>query len=166
MSLSLHRTSIPLGTSFSTLYPAPPRIHWAVLLAAVAAIEAVSYFLVPQPFRDFFVNLGIAIWPISLCVWIPKVDRQSVSLYWALASFVTGFLFTWILWLVVIFEVREELTAHYNKREPIGLRLNWFLSLLFSFFYFQYHLRAIAIEKQSDTEEFVEEPDAERFIIP
>jgi len=166
MSLSLHRNSSPVGTSFSTLYPAPPRVHWAVLLVAVSAWEALSFWLVPQPYRDFFLNLGIAIWPIYLSIWIRKIDRQSVSLYWALASFVTGYLFTWILWLVVIFEVREELMAHYNKREPIQLRLNWFLSLLFSFCYFQYHLRAIAREKQTEPEEYIDEPEAERFIIP
>jgi hypothetical protein len=153
-----------LGTRFSSLYPAPPRVHWAVLLAAIAAAEALSFWLVPQPYRDFCVNLGIAAWPVYFCIWIRRIDRQSVSLYWALASFVTGFLFTWLLWLVVIFEVREELLVHYNKREPIGLRLNWFLTLLFSFFYFQYRLRPIAIEKESDGEEYVEE--AERFIIP
>jgi hypothetical protein len=164
MSPVLHQTSVPLGTRFSTLYPAPPRIHWAVLLTAVAVAEVIVFWLVPHPYRDFCINLGIAAWPVYFCVWIRRIDRQSVSLYWALASFVTGFLFTWLLWLVVIFEVREELLVHYNKREPIGLRLNWFLTLLFSFFYFQYRLRPIAKEKESDGEEYVEE--AERFIIP
>ena len=120
---------------------------------------------VRAPFHSRFSHyLVAAAWPIYLCVWIRKIDRKSISLYWALASFITGFLFSWILWIVVIFEVREELLAHYNRREAIGLRLNWFLTLLFSFAYFQYNLRAIAEEKEGDTEEVVEE--AERFIIP
>ena len=60
--------------------------------------------------------------------------------------------------------MREELLAHYNRREPVGLQLNWFLTLLFSFAFFQYNLRAIAFEKEGETEELPEE--AERFIIP
>lgn len=130
----------------------------------MAGGEALVFFLAPKFSRDFLLNLVIAAWPIYLCLWIRKIDPKSVSLYWALASFVTGFLFSWILWIVVIFEAREELLAHYNRREPIGLRLNWFLTLLFSFVYFQYHLRTIAEEKQSEDEEPVEEP--ERFMIP
>jgi hypothetical protein len=46
----------------------------------------------------------------------------------------------------------------------VGLELNWFLTLLFSFAYFQYKLRAIAAEKEGEFEEPPEE--AERFIIP
>ena len=76
-----------------------------------------------------------------------RSTRRSSSLYWAVASLVTGFLFSWLLWIVVIFELREELLEHYNRREPIGLRLNWFLTALFSFFYFQYELNKISREK-------------------
>ncbi len=162
--MTMHRTAVPLGSSFSTLYPSPPRVHWAVLLAIVVSAEGLLMLLAPGSVRDFLVNLVAAAWPIYLCIWIRKVDRKSTSLYWALASFITGFLFSWILWIVVIFEVREELLAHYNRREPIGLRLNWLLTLLFSFAYFQYHLRAIAEEKEGEPEEVAEE--AERFIIP
>ncbi len=162
--MTMRRIAAPLSSSFSTLYPSPPRLHWAVLLLTVGVAEALVFMLAPHFIRDFLINLVAAAWPIYLCVWIRKIDRKSISLYWALASFITGFLFSWILWIVVIFEVREELLAHYNRREPIGLRLNWFLTLLFSFAYFQYNLRAIAKEKEGDVEEVVEE--AERFIIP
>lgn len=142
----MKKTPIPSATPYSALYPAPPRLHWAILLAALLGTEFVAIRL-PYPYRDFFENFFIAIWPIYLSIWIRKVHYRSVSLYWALASFVTGFLFSWILWIVVIFEIREELLEHYNRREPIGLRLNWLLSLLFSVVYYQYHLRRIALEK-------------------
>jgi hypothetical protein len=107
---------------------------------------------VPQPYREFLVNLVIAIWPIYLSIWIRKIDERSLSLYWALASFATGFLFSWLLWIVVIFEVREELLDHYNRREPVGLRLNLLMTALFSFVYFQYHLNKIARDKDQQAQ--------------
>ena len=125
----------------------PPRIHWAALLLAVLSAEALVLWLVPRPYRDIVINLVTAAWPIYLCLWIRKIDQRSSSLYWAIASLVTGFLFSWLLWIVVIFEIREELLAHYNRRENIGLRLNWILTALFSFFYFQFEFNKIYREK-------------------
>jgi hypothetical protein len=136
------------AASFSPEYPLPPRIHWAALLLAVLSAEALVLWLVPRPYRDIVINLVTAAWPIYLCLWIRKIDQSSSSLYWAIASLVTGFLFSWLLWIVVIFEIREELLAHYNRRENIGLRLNWILTALFSFFYFQYELNKIYREKE------------------
>jgi hypothetical protein len=124
-----------------------------VLFVAIAGSEGIVLWLVPQPYREFLVNLVIAAWPIYLCIWIRRIDDRSLSLYWALASFATGFLFSWLLWIVVIFEIREELLDHYNRREPIGLRLNLILTILFSFVYFQYQLNRIARDKARETEE-------------
>lgn len=145
-------------SGFSSAYPLPPRLHWAVLLAAYVAAAAVVFWLKPGQLRDLLSNVFIAAWPIYLCIWIRKIDSRSQSLYWALASFATGFLFSWLLWLVVIFEIREELLEHYNKREPVFLRLNFWLSLLFSFVYFQYQLNAIAKEKALDLAELDTSP--------
>ena len=124
-----------------------------MLFVAIAGSEGIVLWLVPQPYREFLVNLVIAAWPIYLCIWIRRIDDRSLSLYWALASFATGFLFSWLLWIVVIFEIREELLDHYNRREPIGLRLNLILTILFSFVYFQYQLNRIARDKARETEE-------------
>jgi hypothetical protein len=143
----------------SRVYPSPPRVHWAVLLGVVVAAEAASLWLVPRPFRDLVINVVTAAWPIYLCFWIRRIDERSTSLYWALASFVTGFLFSWVLWIVVIFEIREELLEHYNRREPMGLRLNWFLTLFFSFFYFQYALNKITKEKELAAERVMTSPN-------
>jgi len=117
------------------------------LLLALLSAEALVLWLVPLPYRDFVVNVVTAAWPIYLCLWIRKIDQRSSSLYWALASLVTGFLFSWLLWIVVIFEIREELLAHYNRREKVGLRLNLLLTALFSFFYFQFELNKIYRDK-------------------
>jgi hypothetical protein len=147
------RTPIPPVARYKASYPPPPRLNWAVLFVAIAGSEGLVLWLVPQPYREFLVNLVIAAWPIYLCIWIRKIDDRSLSLYWALASFATGFLFSWLLWVVVIFEIREELLDHYNRREPIGLRLNLVMTMLFSFVYFQYHLNRIAKEKSREMEE-------------
>lgn len=140
------------AAKYSPEYPSPPHVPWAVLLLAVLSAEALVLWLVPLPYRDFAVNVVTAVWPIYMCLWVRKIDQRSSSLYWAIASLVTGFMFSWLLWIVVIFEMREELLEHYNRREPIGLRLNWFLTLLFSFFYFQYKLNKITREKELDVE--------------
>ncbi len=100
-----------------------------------------------------------AAWPTYLCIWVRKIDPQSSSLYWAIASLVigVGFLFSWLLWIVVIYELREEFLEHYNRREPINLRLNWFLTLLFSFVYFQFVLNRITRLKEAAREPFAAE---------
>lgn len=151
----MDRTSIPSVARYKSSYPLPPPLHWALLLVAMVGAEGLVLWLVPLPYREFLVNLVIAVWPIYLCIWIRKVDDKSLSLYWALASFATGFLFSWLLWIVVIFEVREELLDHYNRREPVGLRLNLLLTALFSFVYFQYHLNRIRREKMTQEAELV-----------
>ena len=143
----MEKTANASAGQFSGLYPPPPRLHWAILLVALVVPELFAVFYLPHPFRDIVENIVIAVWPITLSIWVRRVDYRSASLYWALASLATGFLFSWILWIVVIYELREELLYHYNRREPIGLRLHWLPSLLFSVVYFQYHLRRIALEK-------------------
>jgi hypothetical protein len=143
------RTSNPRVARYKASYPPPPGLHWAILLVAIAGSEGLVLWLVPQPYREFLVNLVIAVWPIYLCIWIRKIDERSLSLYWALASFATGFLFSWLLWIVAIFEIREELLDHYNRREPVGLKLNLILTALFSFVYFQYQLNRIGREKEA-----------------
>jgi hypothetical protein len=149
----MDRTPIPRRARYRASCPAPPRVHWALLFIAITGSEGLVLWLVPQPYREFLVNVVIAVWPIYLCIWIRKIDHRSLSLYWALASFATGFLFSWLLWIVVIFEIREELLEHYNTREPIGLKLNLFMTLFFSFVYFQYHLNRIGREKTRLSEE-------------
>jgi hypothetical protein len=155
----MQKSLLQPAVKFSPSYPSPPRVHWALLLVSILSAEAVAFWLVPRQFRDFVINLVTAAWPIYLCFWIRKIDQRSSSLYWAIASFVTGFLFSWLLWIVVVFEIREELLEHYNRREPLGLRLNWLLTVLFSFVYFQYALNKISREKELDTEDLVTRPE-------
>ena len=136
------------------VFPLPPRIHWAVLSFLLASTEALVFWLFPEPYRNFAIFVVAAAWPTYLCIWVRKIDHRASSLYWAIASLVTGFgfLFSWLLYIVVIFELREELLEHYNRREPMQLRLNFILTILFSFIYFQYALSKIASAKQTSRE--------------
>ena len=135
-------------------FPAPPRLHWAVLLLFLISAEAFVCLLVREPYRNFAIYAVAAAWPTYLCIWIRRIDHRASSLYWAIASIVTGvgFLFSWLLWIVVIYELREELLDHYNRREPVGLKLNWLFTLLGSFVYFQHALNKIAKETESASE--------------
>jgi hypothetical protein len=145
------QTPIPPTLSDRAAFSPPPRVHWAILLVAIAGSEGLVFWLAHPPVRDFLINLVIAVWPLYFCLWIRKIDPGSLSLYWALAAFATGFLFSWLLWIVVIFEIREELLDHYNRREPLGLRLNLVMTLLFSFVYFQYALAKIENKKNQES---------------
>ena len=140
-------------------FPSPPRVHWIVLLLMLVAAEALAFKFVPEPYRNFAIYFVAAAWPLYLCVWVRKIDLRASSLYWAIASLVTGFgfLFSWLLWIVVIFELREELLEHYNRREPMRLRLNLLLTILFSFVYFQFALNRIAKRKEATREAFAAE---------
>jgi hypothetical protein len=90
---------------FSSSYPSPPKVHWAVLALAVLTAGGLVLWLVPKHYWGYTVNVVAAAWPLYLCLWIRKLDDTSSSLYWAIASLVTGFLFSFLLWIVVIFEI-------------------------------------------------------------
>ena len=82
---------------------------------------------------------------------IPGTASDGFPLYWAIASIVTGygFLFSWLLGVVVIFELREELLDHYNRREPIGMNLNWIMTIVGSVIYFQFALNKVSRQKEA-----------------
>ncbi|HEY2471946.1 MAG TPA: hypothetical protein VGI45_29445 [Terracidiphilus sp.] len=148
------QSSASQAVNHGSHFPSPPRVHWILLLVALVGAEALAFLFVPEPYRNFAIYSVAVAWPIYLCIWIRKIDPRSSSLYWAIASLVTGFgfLFSWLLWIVVIFELREELLEHYNRREPMHLRLNFLLTILGSFIYFQHALNKIAKEKHATRE--------------
>ena len=156
----MHAAPVAEAVKHGSVYPSPPRLHWALLLLALLSAVALAFFFVPEPYRNFVIYAAVVAWPTYLCFWVRRIDPRSSSLYWAIASLVTGFefLFSWLLWIVVIYELREELLEHYNRREPVKLRLNWFLTLLFSFVYFQFELNKIARQKETAREAIAAEP--------
>jgi len=138
------------------LFPDPPDLPWWVAL--LLGIVTLGFFF--------------QIWDIVESVWMRRVDRSSTALYIYLAEGVvyliklpltfhniaynlgygppveTGHsifltLLGMILFLLSRFVFRSELLRHFNGPEPIGLRLNWFLTLLFGGLYFQYHFNRV-----------------------
>jgi hypothetical protein len=55
---------------------------------------------------------------------------------------------TWIVRLIARFTLRDTLEQHFNGPEPLGLRLNPFLTFFFGGIYFQYKLNEINQIKQ------------------
>jgi len=160
----MHQSPAPDAVKNGRAYPAPPPVHWFVLLLLIASAEALVCYLFPTPYRNFAIYAVAAAWPTYLCLWIRRLNPRASSLHWAIASIVTGygFLFSWLLGVVVIFELREELLDHYNRREPIGLRLNWLLTTLGSVVYFQFALNRISRRKEAGDE--VVAVEAERSV--
>jgi hypothetical protein len=73
---------------------------------------------------------------------------QPPSLGLAIVSLASGLLRI-VLWIVTIYVVCAELLKHYNEQEPVGLRLNGFMTFFFSFLYFQSRLYVITQFKKS-----------------
>jgi len=161
----MHQSPVAQAANHGSVFPSPPRVHWVLLFLALIVAEALAFFFVPDPYRNFAVYAVAVAWPLYLCIWVRKIDHRSSSLYWAIASLVTGygFLFSWLLWIVVIYELREELLEHYNRREPVNLRLNWVLTFLFSFVYFQFALNKITRLKNALDESFA--PESQDSVI-
>jgi len=147
----MHQPPASDALKIGRVFPAPPRVHWAVLLVLIAAAEALVCYLFPGPYKNFAIYAVAAAWPTYLCFWIRRLNPRASSLYWAIASIVTGygFLFSWLLGVVVIFELREELLDHYNRREPIGMNLNWVMTIVGSVIYFQFALNKVSRQKEA-----------------
>jgi hypothetical protein len=159
------------GDSPNIVYPPPPEMHWAVLLAAFFVYTILVMICAPKEYWKLLSNLAEDAWALYLCLWLLKLDKNSMCIYWCAAfvavrlalSFpsamqplssefkvfaaVLAFLYI-VLWLVTIYSIRNELQTHYNRIEPIGLQLGGIMTFFFSFLYFQYHLYKIAQLKQ------------------
>lgn len=73
--------------SFDPPYPAPPRLHWAVLLVAMIIVEALIIWIVPRRLVGFVSCTVMNAWPIYLCLSIRRIDPHSKSIFW-----LTGFI--------------------------------------------------------------------------
>ncbi len=131
--------------------PPPPKMHWAVLL--ILSIVTVGVFA--------------SLWAVFVSYWLQKVSSKCMTLVLfgiaallAIVQLVFQYLVPlqnlseWsglsgvIVWIIAAFSMRRDLLKHYNEDEPIGLSLGVWMTLFFSIYYFQYHLREIALFKQ------------------
>ncbi len=167
----MEQSPIQPGDSQSIVYPRPPEVNWAMLLAAFFVYSILVMICAPKEYWSLLSKLAEDAWALYLCLWLLKLDKNSMSIYWC-AAFVAVQLalsipsgteslsiefevfaivlaiLSVIMWLVTIYSIRAELLVHYNQREPIGLQLSGVMTFFFSFLYFQYHLYKIARIKQ------------------
>jgi hypothetical protein len=142
-------------------------VHWLVLLVASCVFDALAEKYAPQPYFDWVTGLFLFGWALYFCFWLRRLDPKSVDYRWWIGVVVSwalgestagkiahtswhifvslGLLIAFFsLYVVLIFSIRATLLKHYNEREPVGLTLSPLMTLVFSFFYFQYHLYPIA----------------------
>jgi len=146
----------PYPGGLPKLFPDPPNLPW--WLALIFGILTLGAFF--------------QLWDIVQSLWMRRVDPKSLALFLYIAEAIvyllklpatvhniaynlgyeqtidTGhpfwfILLSLILFLATRFTLRNELLRHFNGPEPIGLRLNSFLTLLFGGLYFQYHFNRI-----------------------
>ena len=140
------------------------------LLSVSSILDFIIGYYAPKPFQEILTSLVVDGWAFYLCLWIRKLDHESLSPFWCdvyvvvelafsamsigphpsapiqLISNILGFASA-VLGIATIFLIRRDLMKHYNEREDFTLVLGPFMTFLFSFFYFQYHLYDIAEQK-------------------
>ena len=162
-----------LDDSAKKPYPAPSAVHWSAVLAAQILLIIAAVGMVPKAYWALIASLIADLWIVYLCVWIRRLNPSFMSLFWCVAFVALQLAFTvpgapltvskditivatglvmldLLLWIVTIYVLRAELHFHYNQREPVGLYLGGAMTLFFSYFYFQYHLRRIARLKEGN----------------
>jgi hypothetical protein len=171
----------PTGAMQSAEYPAPPRVHWFVLLLAWIALAFVFAAVAPPAYQKLLNSLIVDAWAFRLCLWIRSLDAESRSPFWcdvyvvvelayalisirqshsiieldikAYLAFASFSLYCWTIYLI-----RSDLVKHYNRREHYALELNGVMTYLFSFLYFQSKLYPIARAKKREAERRTEAP--------
>ncbi len=171
MSQTLNLTPERPG-GFDLACPAPPRLHWIVLLLAWWASSWLIAAYAPLAYEQLLSSLVADAWAFYLCRWIHSVSPEAKSPLWCdiyvvvelsfaglsawsqppqiiIALIVALGLASIVLAIATIWLIKGDLEKHYNEREPVGLALNGLMTLLFSFVYFQYHLYSIAKQKRA-----------------
>ena len=157
-------------------YSPPPRVHWSLLLLAWIGLAILFALLAPPQYQKLLNSLVVDAWAFRLGLWIRGLDPNAgspflcevyvvVELAYALVSvrqnrspieqdIVAELGFTsFCLGIWTIYLIRSDLLKHYNRREPLGLELNGYLTYMFSFLYFQSQLYPIAKSKEREAEE-------------
>lgn len=145
------------------LYPDPPDFPWwAVLLLGF-----------------FTGGLFAVFWDVWESAWLRRIDHNSVAIWFYIADaivycfrlpqiyhtvwynvsgttvvFATPYshffgALAFLLFFLTRFVFRSELLRHFNGPEPLGLRLNWFWTLIFGGVYFQYKFNEINAVKRA-----------------
>src|SRR6185437_5555400 len=155
------------GEVRSSAFPAPPRVHWTVLLAPSCIFDGLAAKFAPNPYSSWIAGLLLDAWAIYFCIWLRRLDRESVCYRWCIAITAAAVLGQVIgdstadtswwrfaslalmvlsmgAYVLLVLSIRDTLRKHYNEREPVGLTLGPWVSVLLSFYYFQYKLYPVA----------------------
>jgi hypothetical protein len=86
-------------------------------------------------------------------LWLRQLNKSSIIPFWFFITVISELIpdkshaIDWSFYALVSFLVRDQLQEHYNKNEPIGLKLGTVMTFFFGFLYFQYHFYKIAKAK-------------------
>jgi hypothetical protein len=165
-----------LESAFQSPYYDPPRMKWWWLFLAICVLDFLISLLTRLQLGNQVSNWLLNFWAIYFCIWLRRIVPDSVALRWVLLSAaidLTDYLplpanIAWmgyartfldfvgiVCFVIGIFTVRRDLQRHYNQREDFSLRLGPFMTLFFSFLYFQYHLYDIAEARQQERQRAV-----------
>lgn len=158
---------------YSSAYYDPPAVPWWGLLILFALLRGIASLLPDAQIWLMVVNLLWALWCVYICLWLRRLNPNSMALFWILAF--TGLELTYdvvalridpresllpallalayaVPLIIGIYVIRAELERHYNRQEDRSLTLGPFMTFFFSFVYFQYHLYDIAEARRRERE--------------
>ncbi|WP_431096824.1 hypothetical protein [Polaromonas aquatica] len=138
----------PGGGMNGDAYPAPPQLHWALVLL----------------FTLLTLGIFMIVWMFIQSTWVRKINPASnvttqFAVYLVLAILgqflVEGsdnleavglvvMLASYVVFYFGAYSMRRSMLDHYNSVEPMQLKLSAAMVFLFSIFYFQYHMTRIA----------------------
>ncbi len=137
-------------------FPTPPKLHWALVLL----------------FTVLTFGIFMVVWMFIQSSWIKKIDPTSNATTQFIAYLVLfvasqmlgesasdglqglGLLLvigSYIAFYFGAYSIRRSMLAHYNKVEPMQLKLSSAMTFFFSTFYLQYHMTRIARWKAGGT---------------
>lgn len=143
------RPVAPRSQSAGDAFPAPPKLHWALVL--LFAVLTLGIFMI--------------VWMFIQSSWVRKIDAAShataqfvgyvvlflLSQIFDLASSeglkgvsVLLLLGSYIAFYFGTYSIRRSMLEHYNGMEPMQLKLSAAMTFFFSTFYLQYHMTRIA----------------------
>lgn len=137
-----------------TDFPTPPRLHWALVLL----------------FSILTFGLFMLIWVLVQSNWARKIDSMSNATFpliayivlFVLSQVLSGtsgqglralglllLLVAYVFLYVGIYSIRGSMLKHYNRAEPMPLKMSAAWTFLFGPFYLQHHMTRIADWKAS-----------------
>jgi hypothetical protein len=152
--VSPYAGAAPVYPTGAAVYPDPPNLHWAAVLAI----------------GIFTCGLFVIVWYFVQAAWMRKVNPRSNAIYFyagyavlaygggltrvalmAASSFHNPYLWlgipvsllSWVLVEFAFFDMRRSMEEHFNGPEPIGLSLSGVMTFFFGGLYFQYHMTRI-----------------------